>query len=71
MRPGRFTSGGAARFAARPLPKAMVDEPEALQLFLKRGRENAERLRGAFLIAAGREKDGGNEIALEVVEDVP
>ena len=55
----------------RALSKASVDESKSLQLFLKRGGKYAESQSRAFLIASGREEDGGDQIPLELVQHVP
>ena len=69
-RPGRIALNDAALPTARASPKALVDEAEPLELFLEGGRQDAERLRGALLIAARRHQDGEDQIALEALKDV-
>jgi len=56
---------------APPLSLALVDEPEPFQLFLERGRKNAERFGRAPLIAIRRDEDSENQIPLEAQEHVP
>jgi len=56
---------------APALSRALVDEPEPFQLFLERGRKNAERFGRALLIAIRRDEHGENQIPLEAQEHVP
>ncbi len=69
-KPVRITRGRAALPTARVPPWALVDEAEPFQLFLERGRQDAERFGGAFLIAIGGQKDREDQIPLEAQEHV-
>lgn len=48
-----------------------MNESQALQLLLKRGRKNAERRRGPLLTAAGGEKSRDDEAPLERRQQIP
>ena len=50
--------------------EAFISEPETFQLFLKRRRENAERLCGASLVPLGREERGQDEASLEARQNI-
>ena len=69
-RPDRIALDGAALPTTRASPKALVDKPEPFQLFLERGRKNAERFGGAFLIAARGDQHREDQIPLEAVKHV-
>jgi len=64
----RIALSGAALPTARATPKALVDQSEPFQLFLERGRKNAERFGGAFLIAVRGHQDREDQIPLEAVK---
>ena len=51
--------------------EALIQKPEALQLFLKCRRENAESCCSPSLVSAGREKGSDDEALLEARQNVP
>jgi hypothetical protein len=56
---------------APALSLALIDEPEPFQLFLERGRKNAEGFGRALLIAICRDEHGEDHVPLEAQEHVP
>jgi hypothetical protein len=70
MRRNRIALNRGALPTAQTPPKTLVDKSETLQLFLERGRKNAESFRGAFLVPSGRDEHGENQIPLEALKDL-
>jgi hypothetical protein len=70
MRLDRIVLRSAAIPTARAPPKTMVDQSETPQLFLKRGRKDAEGCGRALLIPARREQRGGDDVSFETDQKI-